>query len=94
MRTTLTSVAPVGGYGIVRTLLAPSIGAPGPASPTSGCICTRRLCTAQMYTRAGRRELAREWRVETDWEMKEPKQPKPAPAQNGTASGNEEAAVA
>jgi hypothetical protein len=29
-------------------------------------------------TREGRRELARKWRVETDWEMKEPKQPKPA----------------
>lgn len=41
------------------------------------------------HTRVGRRELAREWRVETDWEKKEPKQPKPAPAQNGTASGNE-----
>jgi hypothetical protein len=46
------------------------------------------------HTRVGHRELAREWRVETDWEMKEPKQPKPAPAQNGTASGNEKAAVA
>jgi len=32
------------------------------------------------HTWVGRRELAREWRVETDWEMKEPKQPKPAPA--------------
>jgi hypothetical protein len=40
------------------------------------------------HTRVGRRELAREWRAETDWEMKEPKQPKPAPAQNATASGN------
>ena len=30
------------------------------------------------HTRIGRRELAREWRVETDWEMNEPKQPKPA----------------
>ena len=40
-------------------------------------------------TRVGRRELAKEWRVETDWEMKEPKQPKPAPEQNGIASGNE-----
>jgi hypothetical protein len=29
------------------------------------------------------RELAREWRVKTDWEMKEPKEPKPAPGQNG-----------
>ena len=27
------------------------------------------------HTRVGRRELARDWRVETDWEMKEPKQP-------------------
>jgi hypothetical protein len=27
------------------------------------------------HIRVGRRELAREWRVETDWEMKEPKQP-------------------
>jgi hypothetical protein len=39
----------------------------------------------------GRRELASEWRVETDWEMKEPKQPKPALGQNGIASGNESA---
>jgi hypothetical protein len=28
-----------------------------------------------------------------DWEMKEPKEPKPALAQNGTASGNKQAAV-
>ena len=41
----------------------------------------------QTYTRVGRRELAREWRVETDLEMKEPKQPKPAPGQHGIASG-------
>jgi hypothetical protein len=41
------------------------------------------------HTRVGRRELARAWRVETDWEMKEQKQPKPAPTQNGTAPGNE-----
>ncbi len=41
------------------------------------------------HTRVGRRELAREWRVQTDWEMKEPKQPKPATGQNGTASSNE-----
>src|SRR5437016_8881210 len=41
------------------------------------------------HTWVGRRELAREWRVETDWEMKELKQPKPAPGQNGVASGNE-----
>ena len=40
-------------------------------------------------TRVGRRELAREWRVETDWEMKGPKQPKPAKGENGIASGNE-----
>jgi len=39
------------------------------------------------------RELAREWSVETEWEMKEPKEPEPAPAQNGTASGHEWAAV-
>ena len=47
-------------------------------------------------TRVGRREieLAREWRVETNWEIKEPKQPNPALAQNGTAWDNEEAAVA
>ena len=30
---------------------------------------------ARTYTRVGRRKLAREWRVETDWEMKELKQP-------------------
>jgi hypothetical protein len=41
------------------------------------------------HIRVGRRELAMEWRVETDWEMKEPKQPKPAPGQNGIASGKE-----
>ena len=41
------------------------------------------------HTRVGRRELAREWRVETDWEVKEPKQPKPAPRWNSIASGNE-----
>jgi hypothetical protein len=41
------------------------------------------------HTRVGRRELAKEWRVETGWEMKEPKQPKPAPGQNGIAPGNE-----
>jgi hypothetical protein len=38
-------------------------------------ISTRRLCTIQMYrhthTQVGRRELAREWRVETDREIKE-----------------------
>lgn len=44
------------------------------------------------HTRVGRRELAREWKVETDWEMKELKQPKPAPGQNGIALGNEWAA--
>ncbi|KAK3065103.1 hypothetical protein LTS18_010256 [Coniosporium uncinatum] len=37
------------------------------------------------HTRVGRRKLATEWRVETDWEMKEPKQPKPALGQHGTA---------
>jgi hypothetical protein len=42
------------------------------------------------HTRVGRRELAREQRVETDLEMKKPKQPKPAPTQNGTTSGNEQ----
>ncbi len=40
------------------------------------------------HTRVGRRELAREWRVETDWEMKEPKQPRSAPRHNGTALTN------
>jgi hypothetical protein len=30
----------------------------------------------QTHTRVGCRELAREWRVETDWEMKEPEQHK------------------
>lgn len=44
------------------------------------------------HTQVGQRELAREWKVETDWEMKEPKQPKPAPGQIGIASGNEWAA--
>jgi hypothetical protein len=37
----------------------------------------------------GRRELAREWRVETDWEMKEPKEPKPALGQNGLEFSDE-----
>ncbi|KAI5863308.1 hypothetical protein GGS23DRAFT_566343 [Durotheca rogersii] len=41
------------------------------------------------HTRVGRRELAKEWRVETDWGMEEPKQPKPTLGQNGIASGNE-----
>ncbi len=41
------------------------------------------------HTRAGRRELAREWRVDTDWEMKGPKQPKPARGQNGIVSGDD-----
>lgn len=41
------------------------------------------------HTRVGRRELAKEWRVETDWEMKEPKQPKPASGNNDTVSGNQ-----
>jgi hypothetical protein len=42
----------------------------GNANRTSGCTCTRRLCTAQTYehththTRVGCQELAREWRVE------------------------------
>lgn len=40
----------------------------------------------------GRRKLAKEWRVETDWEMKEPKEPKLAPGQNSIASSNEKAA--
>ncbi len=59
--TTLTRAAPVGAHGTPRASRAPSTGAPGPVSPTSGCICMRRLCTAWMYghTRVGRRELAR-----------------------------------
>jgi hypothetical protein len=56
------------------------------ASVRDGCAPRRRTDT---HTRVGRRELAREWRVETNWEMKEPMQPKPAPGQNGIASGNE-----
>jgi len=46
--TTLTCAALVGGHGT--------------ASPTSGCVYTRRLCTARMYgdTLVGHRELARE----------------------------------
>jgi hypothetical protein len=68
--TTLTCVAPVGGHGTTRTPRAPGAGAPGPASRTPSCICTRRLCTARIYghtyTQVGRRELAREWIVETD----------------------------
>ena len=47
----------------------------------------------QIHTQVGRRELAREWGVKTDWEMKEPKKSKPVPGQNGIASGNEWAAV-
>ncbi len=47
--TTLIYAAPVGEYGTTRIPRASSIGAPGPASPTSGCICTRRLCTARIY---------------------------------------------
>lgn len=44
------------------------------------------------HTRVGRRELARAWRVETDWEMNERKLPKPNTGHDGIASGNEEAA--
>ncbi len=44
------------------------------------------------HTQVGRRKLVREWRVETDWEMKEPKQSKPAREQSGIASGNERTA--
>lgn len=40
------------------------------------------------HTRAKRRELARNWRVETDWQMKEPKQPKPDPGHDGPPSDN------
>jgi hypothetical protein len=43
----------------------------------------------QTNKRVGRRELVREWRAETDWEMKKLKQSKHAPGQNGIASGNE-----
>jgi hypothetical protein len=60
-------------------------------------ISTRRLCTIRMYrhthththTQVGRLELVREWRVETDREIKESKEPKPAPGQSGIASSNE-----
>ena len=45
-------------------------------------------CT-DTHTWVGRRELVREWRVETDWGMKEPKQPKPTWEQSGIALGNE-----
>ena len=41
------------------------------------------------YTRVGCRELAREWRVETDREIKESKEPKPALGQSDIASSNE-----
>ncbi|TRX96528.1 hypothetical protein FHL15_002800 [Xylaria flabelliformis] len=42
------------------------------------------------HTRVGRRNLAREWRVKTDWEMTEPKQPKPTShGTNGTTTSNE-----
>jgi hypothetical protein len=47
----------------------------------------------QTHIRVEHRELSREARVETDWEMKEPKELKPALAQNGIASGNKQAAV-
>jgi hypothetical protein len=43
-RGTTTCAAPVGGRGTARTPHA----LPGPASPTSHFICTRRLCTAGM----------------------------------------------
>ncbi|KIV98496.1 uncharacterized protein PV09_09698 [Verruconis gallopava] len=36
------------------------------------------------YAKAGRRKLAREWRVDTEWEMNEPRLPRPTPEQNGT----------
>jgi hypothetical protein len=68
--TTLTCTAPVGGHGTTRAPHAPSTRAFGPASPASGCTCTRRLCTAQRYghththTWGEGRGLAREWRVE------------------------------
>jgi hypothetical protein len=66
----------------------------GLASPTSGYICTGvHREDVQTHTRIGHRELSREARVETDWETKEPKELKPALAQNGIASGNKEAAV-
>jgi hypothetical protein len=70
----LTCSTPVGGHGTARTLRTPSTRAPGPAV---------HRADARTHTRVGRRELAREWRVETDWEMKEPKEPKPALGQNG-----------
>ncbi|KAI1748827.1 hypothetical protein F4782DRAFT_343870 [Xylaria castorea] len=40
-------------------------------------------------TRVGRRNMAREWRVKTDWEMREPKQPRPTRGTNGTTTSNE-----
>jgi hypothetical protein len=48
--------------------------------------CARRGCTGT-HTRVGRRELARDWRVHTDYGK--PKEPKPALGQNGIASSNE-----
>ena len=38
--TTLTDTTPVGAHGNARTSRAPSTGVPGPASPTSSCICS------------------------------------------------------
>jgi hypothetical protein len=43
---TLTCAEPVSRHGTIRTLRVPSTEAPGPISPTSGYICTGRLCTA------------------------------------------------
>ncbi len=37
----------------------------------------------------GTSRAGEEWGVEADWEMKEPKEPKPVPGQNSIASSNE-----
>jgi hypothetical protein len=52
-----------------------------PASPP-----TYPLPSTPTHTRVGSRELAKKGTAETDWEMKEPKQRKPALAQNCISS--------
>jgi len=65
----MTWEEPIGRHGTPRV---PCTGEPGPASPTSGCNCARRLCTARMYGCIHGWDvasLAKEWRVEANWEI-------------------------
>lgn len=59
---------------------------PTPTRTTLTYAGTRRWTWYCKDPGSGRRELAIQWRVETDWGMKEPKQPKPGPGQNGVAT--------